>query len=101
MKKWLNNYHKDVFKNLKNFMNKLEIVELQKKHVQLSKILFQSSSKRILIFNFFCLINFSFVGFNSPTTRKSSFFEIEPRTLPPLFSAIVLLLTYSCFQIHR
>ena len=29
-KKWLNNYHKDVFRNLKNFMNKVEIVELQK-----------------------------------------------------------------------
>ena len=29
-KKWLNNYHKDVFRNLKNFMNRVEIVELQK-----------------------------------------------------------------------
>ncbi len=29
-KKWLNNYHKDVFKNLKNSMNKIERIELQK-----------------------------------------------------------------------
>ena len=29
-KKWLNNYHKNVFRNLKNFMNKVEIEELQK-----------------------------------------------------------------------
>ncbi len=29
-KKWLNNYHRDVFRNLKNFMNKVEILELQK-----------------------------------------------------------------------
>ena len=29
-KRWLNNYHKDVFKNLKNFMNKVETLELQK-----------------------------------------------------------------------
>ncbi len=29
-KKWLNNYHKIVFKNLKNFMNKFEISELSK-----------------------------------------------------------------------
>ena len=29
-KKWLNNYHKNVFKNLRRFMNKVEILELQK-----------------------------------------------------------------------
>ena len=29
-KKWLNNYHKNVFRNLKNFMNKVEVEELQK-----------------------------------------------------------------------
>ena len=29
-KKWLNNYHKNVFKNLKKFMNKVETLELQK-----------------------------------------------------------------------
>ena len=28
--KWLNNYHKTVFKNLKNSMNKTEVSELQK-----------------------------------------------------------------------
>jgi Xaa-Pro aminopeptidase len=28
--KWLNNYHKIVFKNLKKFMNKIEILELRK-----------------------------------------------------------------------
>jgi Xaa-Pro aminopeptidase len=28
--KWLNNYHKTVFKNLRKFMNKIEILELQK-----------------------------------------------------------------------
>jgi len=28
-KNWLNNYHKTVFKNLKDFMNKTEILELQ------------------------------------------------------------------------
>ena len=29
-KKWLNDYHKTVFKNLRKFMNKIEISELQK-----------------------------------------------------------------------
>ncbi len=29
-KKWLNNYHKDVFENLKDSMNKVERIELQK-----------------------------------------------------------------------
>ena len=29
-KKWLNNYHKTVFKNLKKSMNKIETLELQK-----------------------------------------------------------------------
>ena len=29
-KEWLNNYHKTVFKNLKKFMNKIEVLELQK-----------------------------------------------------------------------
>ena len=29
-KKWLNNYHKTVFKNLKKFMNKIESLELKK-----------------------------------------------------------------------
>ena len=29
-KKWLNNYHYQVFNNLKNLMNKLEILELKK-----------------------------------------------------------------------
>ena len=29
-KKWLNNYHKNVFENLKTYMNKIEILELQK-----------------------------------------------------------------------
>ena len=29
-KKWLNNYHKKVFDNLKKFMNKSEILELDK-----------------------------------------------------------------------
>ncbi len=29
-KKWINSYHKTVFKNLKNFMNKVEIIELRK-----------------------------------------------------------------------
>ena len=29
-KKWLNNYHEEVFDNLKNFMNKTEILELKK-----------------------------------------------------------------------
>jgi len=28
--KWLNNYHKIVFKNLKKFMNKIETLELRK-----------------------------------------------------------------------
>ncbi len=28
--RWLNNYHKIVYKNLKKFMNKIEIIELQK-----------------------------------------------------------------------
>jgi len=26
---WLNNYHKDVFNNLKKFMNKSELLDLQ------------------------------------------------------------------------
>ena len=29
-KEWLNNYHKTVFKNLKKFMNKIELLKLQK-----------------------------------------------------------------------
>ena len=29
-KKWLNNYHKTVYKNLSKFMNKIEALELQK-----------------------------------------------------------------------
>jgi len=29
-KKWLNNYHKTVFKNLKKSMNKIELLELEK-----------------------------------------------------------------------
>ena len=29
-KKWLNNYHKTVFKNLKKSMNKIETLDLQK-----------------------------------------------------------------------
>ena len=29
-KRWLNNYHKNVFSNLKSYMNKTEILELQK-----------------------------------------------------------------------
>ena len=29
-KKWINDYHKKVFFNLKNFMSKLEILELKK-----------------------------------------------------------------------
>ena len=29
-KKWLNNYHKTVFKNLRKFMNKIETLELKK-----------------------------------------------------------------------
>ena len=29
-KKWLNDYHKTVFKNLRKFMNKIEVSELQK-----------------------------------------------------------------------
>ena len=29
-KKWLNNYHRNVFKNLKKSMNKIERLELQK-----------------------------------------------------------------------
>ena len=29
MKKWLNNYHKNVYDNLKNAMNKQEIDELK------------------------------------------------------------------------
>ena len=29
-KKWLNNYHEEVFDNLKNFMNKTQILELKK-----------------------------------------------------------------------
>ena len=29
-KKWLNNYHRAVFKNLKKSMNKIEALELQK-----------------------------------------------------------------------
>ena len=29
-KNWINNYHKNVFSNLKNFMNKVEILELKK-----------------------------------------------------------------------
>ena len=29
-KKWLNNYHKTVFQNLKYFMNNAEILELEK-----------------------------------------------------------------------
>ena len=29
-KKWLNNYHKTVFENLKNSMNKIEVMDLQK-----------------------------------------------------------------------
>ena len=29
-KKWLNNYHKKVFYNLKNKMNKTEVLELKK-----------------------------------------------------------------------
>ena len=57
--RWLNNYHKKVFNNLKSFMNKQEIKDL-KRLVQLSKILFHSFSVIILIFKalasstFFC-----------------------------------------------
>ena len=29
-KKWLNKYHKTVFRNLKGSMNKIEVLELQK-----------------------------------------------------------------------
>ena len=29
-KKWLNNYHNKVFKNLKNYMNQSELLELKK-----------------------------------------------------------------------
>ena len=29
-KEWLNSYHKTVFKNLKKYMNKVEVLELQK-----------------------------------------------------------------------
>ena len=29
-KRWLNNYHKKVFNNIKSFMNKFEIIELKK-----------------------------------------------------------------------
>ena len=51
-KKWLNQYHHKVFKNLKNFMNISEKLSL-KKLVQLSRISFHSFSKIILIFKFF------------------------------------------------
>ena len=43
-KKWLNNYHMTVFNILKNSMNKLEILHLNKL-VQLFKFLFQSFLK--------------------------------------------------------
>ena len=29
-KKWLNNYHREVFRNLKGLMNRSEIIELKK-----------------------------------------------------------------------
>ena len=48
--KWLNNYHKKVFNNLKKSMNKMKLLNL-KKLVQLFKILFHSFSIIILIFN--------------------------------------------------
>ena len=52
-KKWLNNYHKKVFDNLKNRMAGIEMTEL-KKPAQLFKILFQSFSKMIIfILSFF------------------------------------------------
>ena len=49
-KNWLNNYHKTVFNNLIKSMNKIEALNL-KKLAQLSKILFQSFSKIIFMFN--------------------------------------------------
>ena len=61
-KNWLNKYHKTVFKNLSQFMNKTETLEL-KKLVQLFKILFQSFSKIILIFNCLACSTFLFCWF--------------------------------------
>ena len=57
-------------------MNKKKLLS-EKKLVQLFKILFHSFSKIILIFNCFACSIFFFVGFASPTTKKSSFFEID------------------------
>ena len=51
-KKWVNDYHKKVFRNLKGEMNRLELIDL-KKLAQLFKILFHSFSKIIRIFNSF------------------------------------------------
>ena len=82
-KKWLNNYHNEVFRILKKSMNKSEIQDLKKKLVQLFKILFHSSSNIILTFRFLALSILVFVGFVSPTIRKSSFFDTDPKTFPP------------------
>ena len=46
-KKWLNNYHREVFRNLKGLMNRSEIIEL-KKRAQLFKIFSHSFS--VIIF---------------------------------------------------
>ena len=67
-KKWVNNYHKKVYKNIKEFMLKSEMKDLQKL-VQLFKILFHSSSEIILIFKSLAWSIFLFVGLLSPTTK--------------------------------
>ena len=60
---WINNYHKIVFKNLKGYMNKTELLRLKEAY-QRFKILYQSSSTIILISNFFAfsifLVDLSF-----------------------------------------
>ena len=57
------------------------------RHVQSFNIWYHSSSFIILIFKDLAFSIFDFVGFELPITTKSNFFEIEPRTFPPLASA--------------
>ena len=80
---WLNNYHKKVFNNLKRFMNKTELYEFKTCMFQYLKSYTTPFRLRFehLVDELFQL----FFKFRISITKKLSFFEIEPKTFPPVF----------------
>ena len=69
--KWLNDYHQNVFINLKKFMSKKEVFDLRESCSNI--YLYHSTSDIILIFISFALSIFFFVGLNPPQPNNQVF----------------------------